>query len=141
MLPGRDYIDQWNMVCKKLGTPGKDFFNRLQPNVRNYCENQPKFRGFTVDELVPDSCFPNATPDDRRKTHQGKDLMCKMLQIDPLKRISVSKALEHPYVNIWYDESEVHVTPPPKYDHGMDERNLKLDEWKELIYQEVVSYN
>ena len=40
---------------------------------------------------------------------QAKDLMKKMLEIDPEKRISVENALRHPYVNIWFDPSEVHA--------------------------------
>ena len=40
---------------------------------------------------------------------QGRDLLSKMLQIDPAKRITVDGALNHPYVNIWYDPSEVNA--------------------------------
>ena len=38
---------------------------------------------------------------------QARDLLCKMLVIDPEKRINVDEALMHPYINVWYDESEV----------------------------------
>lgn len=40
---------------------------------------------------------------------QGRDLLSKMLQIDPAKRITVDGALNHPYVNIWFDPSEVNA--------------------------------
>ncbi len=30
-----------------------------------------------------------------------------MLHIDPEKRVTVDEALSHPYVNIWYDKTEV----------------------------------
>lgn len=30
-----------------------------------------------------------------------------MLVIDASKRISVDEALQHPYINVWYDPSEV----------------------------------
>lgn len=30
-----------------------------------------------------------------------------MLVIDPAKRISVDEALQHPYINVWYDPAEV----------------------------------
>jgi hypothetical protein len=30
-----------------------------------------------------------------------------MLVIDASKRISVSEALQHPYINVWYDPTEV----------------------------------
>lgn len=45
--------------------------------------------------------------------HQGlrasvaRDLLSKMLVIDPDKRISVDEALMHPYINVWFDEREV----------------------------------
>ena len=38
---------------------------------------------------------------------QARDLLGKMLKIDPSQRNSVDKALRHPYVNIWWDKSEV----------------------------------
>jgi len=63
-----------------------------------------------------------------------------MLQIDPAKRITVDEALQHPYVNIWFDPSEVHAPPPRKYDHSIEEKNVPLDKWKHLIYDEVCSF-
>ena len=37
----------------------------------------------------------------------ARDLLGKMLVIDPDKRISVDDALMHAYINVWYDEGEV----------------------------------
>jgi hypothetical protein len=36
-----------------------------------------------------------------------------MLVIDPERRISVDDALLHPYINVWYDESEVNAVRVP----------------------------
>lgn len=141
LLPGRDYIDQWNIVCKKMGTPSPNFFAKLQPNVKAYCESQTRFKGYTIDQLFPDHVFPNSTPEDTRKTKEAKDLLRRMLHIDPEKRVTVDEALSHPYVNIWYDKTEVDAPPPPKYDHGQEEKNIPLDRWKELIFYEVLSYS
>lgn len=38
---------------------------------------------------------------------QARDLLSKMLVIDASKRISVDEALQHPYINVWYDRAEV----------------------------------
>lgn len=52
---------------------------------------------------------------------QARDLLSKMLIIDPSKRISVDEALQHPYINVWYDPAEVEavsrtlVNPPFDY--------------------------
>lgn len=137
LLPGRDYIDQWNKVTQVLGTPPSDFFTRLQPSVRTYCESQPRYLGKGWTELFPDDIFPTDSPEDLTKTKHARDILSKMLQIDPAKRITVNEALLHPYVNIWYDKSEVDAPPPPKYDHTLDEKNIPLAQWKRLIYDEV----
>lgn len=36
-----------------------------------------------------------------------------MLIIDPAKRISVDEALQHPYINVWYDPAEVEAVSRP----------------------------
>lgn len=40
---------------------------------------------------------------------QARDLLSRMLVIDPERRISVDEALMHPYINVWYDETEVNA--------------------------------
>lgn len=63
-----------------------------------------------------------------------------MLVIDPEKRISVDDALSHSYINVWYDEAEVNAPAPAPYDHSVDEREHTVEQWKELIYKEVLEY-
>ncbi len=41
-----------------------------------------------------------------------------MLVIDQEKRISVDDALMHPYINVWYDESEVNAVSSPFYEEA-----------------------
>lgn len=48
---------------------------------------------------LPPSCVSAAS--------QARDLLSKMLVIDASKRISVDDALQHPYINVWYDPTEV----------------------------------
>ena len=36
-----------------------------------------------------------------------RDLLSKMLVVDRSKRISVIDALDHPYIHVWYEKSEV----------------------------------
>lgn len=36
----------------------------------------------------------------------ARDLLSKMLVVDPDKRISVDEALHHPYITVWYDPAE-----------------------------------
>lgn len=51
-------IDQWNKVIEQLGTPLPEFMKKLQPTVRNYVENRPKYAGLAFPKLFPDCLFP-----------------------------------------------------------------------------------
>lgn len=89
-----------------------------------YCENHTRYPVKTMLELFPDKVFPMDTADDRSRSEhcyysnihlwvhlytagQARDLLDKMLKIDPYHRCTVDGALRHPYVNIWWDKSEV----------------------------------
>ncbi|KAL7983943.1 hypothetical protein Chor_004483, partial [Crotalus horridus] len=181
-------IDQWNKVIEQLGTPCPEFMKKLQPTVRTYVENRPKYAGYSFEKLFPDVLFPvdsdhnklkvevqvDRTREDGlilpekaepttchvrkeeaallrarvsfpqflwngcHKASQARDLLSKMLVIDASRRISVDEALQHPYINVWYDPSEAEAPPPKIPDKQLDEREHTIEEWKELIYKEVV---
>ncbi len=110
---------------------------RLQPTVRSYVENRPKYPGYAFEKLFPDGLFPaessehsrlkgilkwllycaNGTVHRKHKfsflcsviASQARDLLCKMLVVDPEKRISVDEALMHPYISVWYEDGEVNA--------------------------------
>lgn len=85
-----------------------------------------------------------------------------MLVVDPERRISVDEALMHPYISVWYEDGEVNAVSflykfklltilnqpiwhfpqpaPGPYDHSVDEREHTVDQWKDLIYKEVMEY-
>ncbi|KAF4790864.1 Glutamine--fructose-6-phosphate aminotransferase [isomerizing] 2 [Turdus rufiventris] len=133
IFQGTDHIDQWNKVIEQLGTPSADFMKKLQPTVRNYVENRPKYPGIKFEELFPDWIFPSESDRDKLKTSQARDLLSKMLVVDPDKRISVDEALRHPYITVWYDPAEAEAPPPQIYDAQLEEREHAIEEWKDFI--------
>lgn len=141
MFPGTDHIDQWNKIIEHLGTPKREFMARLQTTVRNYVENRPRYVGMDFERLFPDLLFPpDSTEHAGLRASVARDLLSKMLVIDPDRRISVDEALNHPYIHVWYDEAEVNGPAPGPYDHAVDEREHSVEEWKTLIYNEVMEY-
>uniref|UniRef100_A0A8D2ZSN0 Stress-activated protein kinase JNK n=1 Tax=Scophthalmus maximus TaxID=52904 RepID=A0A8D2ZSN0_SCOMX len=130
LFPGRDYIDQWNKVIEQLGTPSQDFLMKLNQSVRTYVENRPRYAGYTFEKLFPDVLFPADSDHNKLKASQARDLLSKMLVIDASKRISVDEALQHPYINVWYDPAEVEAPPPKFADKQLDEREHTVEEWK-----------
>merc|ERR1739838_1229463 len=116
LFPGTDHIDQWNKITQYLGTPSQDFIERLQPSVRRYVQNQEKQQGQTILDLFPDELFPpNSDTNTRLAASHARDLLSKMLIVDPIDRITVEDALSHPYIKLWYDPKEVDG-PAPEVD-------------------------
>uniref|UniRef100_A0A8C4GSW5 Stress-activated protein kinase JNK n=1 Tax=Dicentrarchus labrax TaxID=13489 RepID=A0A8C4GSW5_DICLA len=72
--------------------------------------------------------------------YQARDLLSKMLVIDPECRISVEEALNHPYIHVWYDPGEADAPPPQISDKQLEEREHSIEQWKELIYEEVIDW-
>jgi mitogen-activated protein kinase 7 len=48
--------------------------------------------------------FPHANP-------LALDLLAKMLNFDPARRITCDQALEHPYLAVWHDPTDEPVCP------------------------------
>lgn len=108
-------IDQWNKIIEQLGTPSREFMQRLQPTVRNYVENRPRYAGYSFERLFPDVIFPQDSQEHAGlRASMARDLLSKMLVIDPTQRITTSEALQHPYINVWYDEQEVNGVCSPQ---------------------------
>ena len=56
---------------------------RLQPTVRNYVENRPRYAGYSFERLFPDVLFPAESTDSNRL--RGKSM--KWLSGDYIKRV------------------------------------------------------
>uniref|UniRef100_A0A8C5HYP2 mitogen-activated protein kinase n=1 Tax=Gouania willdenowi TaxID=441366 RepID=A0A8C5HYP2_GOUWI len=66
------------------------------------------------------------------------DLLEKMLVLDTDKRITASEALAHPYFAQYHDPDDEPEAEP--YDQSFESRELEIEEWKSLTYDEVVSF-
>uniref|UniRef100_A0AAX7TBE9 mitogen-activated protein kinase n=1 Tax=Astatotilapia calliptera TaxID=8154 RepID=A0AAX7TBE9_ASTCA len=66
------------------------------------------------------------------------DLLEKMLVLDTDKRITASEALAHPYFAQYHDPDDEPEAEP--YDQSFESRELEIEEWKALTYDEVISF-
>lgn len=139
LFPGADHIDQWTRIIELLGTPDPQFLSRLQTTVRSYVENRPKYQPVPFETLFADNMFPPGADNARLTAAKARDLLARMLVIDPEKRISVDDALSHEYVNVWYDASEVHAPPPGHYDPTVDGEHT-VEEWRAMLFMELQKY-
>ena len=93
LLPGRDYLDQLKLIIKTLGSPsGSELDFITAPKARAYIEALPKSPKANLRRI-----FGKGFSDD------ALDLIEKMLCFDPRKRITVDKALEHPWLRSLHD--------------------------------------
>ena len=65
-----------------------------------------------------------------------------MLIFDPRRRISVDKALEHPYLaNLHLEDDEPVAEPLSAFDFDFEIYDLQKDDFKDLIYDEIMLYH
>uniref|UniRef100_A0A1I8NDP7 Stress-activated protein kinase JNK n=1 Tax=Musca domestica TaxID=7370 RepID=A0A1I8NDP7_MUSDO len=145
LFKGSDHLDQWMKIIQQIGSPDKSFFADLVPNVRQYIENLTQYEGYSIERLFPDALFhvdeENGDEEDedeyQRNTDNARDLLARMLTIDPKHRISIDEALNHRYINVWYEQEEVDAPIPQICSLDVDERGHSIAEWKKIIYDEI----
>uniref|UniRef100_A0A8R1Y0I0 Stress-activated protein kinase JNK n=1 Tax=Onchocerca volvulus TaxID=6282 RepID=A0A8R1Y0I0_ONCVO len=139
LFPGTDRLDQWNKIVEILGTPNQEFINKLEQHTRNFVQSKGHNDPLPLEEIFPDECFVGSySKAPQLCASVARDLLSKMLQIDPEKRISIDEAVSHPYVNLWFRDEEWNVPlPENRYDSNNDLRELPIDSWKELLFKEV----
>uniref|UniRef100_H3DCD0 mitogen-activated protein kinase n=1 Tax=Tetraodon nigroviridis TaxID=99883 RepID=H3DCD0_TETNG len=120
-------IDQLKLIMLLVGTPGPELLKKLSSeSARNYIHSLPHMpkRNFA-------DVFLGANP-------HAVDLLEKMLVLDTDKRITAAEALAHPYFTQYHDPEDEPVAEP--LDQSFESRDLKIEEWKRLTYEEVCSF-
>uniref|UniRef100_A0A8C4I937 mitogen-activated protein kinase n=1 Tax=Dicentrarchus labrax TaxID=13489 RepID=A0A8C4I937_DICLA len=115
-------VDIWSVGCimgellnRKVLFPGTDYIDQLK----------------RIMEVVG-----TPTPDLLKKI--SVDLLKRMLVLDCDGRISASEALSHPYFSQYHDPDDEPEAPP--YDQTLESKDRTLEEWKELVFEEVNSF-
>eukprot|EP00656_Telonema_subtile_P015566 TRINITY_DN1817_c0_g1_i3.p1 TRINITY_DN1817_c0_g1~~TRINITY_DN1817_c0_g1_i3.p1 ORF type:complete len:425 (-),score=135.18 TRINITY_DN1817_c0_g1_i3:176-1450(-) len=92
LFPGKNHVDQLNLITSLVGAPNEQELALItNEQALKFMKSMPPKPRCNLATR-----FPNATPD-------AVDLLDKMLQFDPRKRITVSEALAHPYLATYHD--------------------------------------
>ncbi|VDL62866.1 unnamed protein product, partial [Nippostrongylus brasiliensis] len=133
LFPGTDRVDQWSKIINEMGTPGEDFIAKLGNSAAMYVRSLPVQVGKPMEQLVPDCNFLKDTENPRANLTAdcARDLLAKMLVINPDNRYSVEESLNHPYVKVWFREDEVNAAQSEnRYNEEIDSADKPLNEWK-----------
>ncbi|CAG8481634.1 9824_t:CDS:2, partial [Racocetra fulgida] len=149
LFPGKDHVHQFSIITELLGTPSDDVIQTIgSENTLRFVQSLQKR------EKVPFSQkFTNAEPEGNHilfvlvkflnnlclllKFHVALDLLERMLVFDPRKRITATEALAHKYLEPYHDESD-EPAASETFDWSFDDTDLPVDEWKVMMYKEIL---
>ncbi|GCC26806.1 mitogen-activated protein kinase 14 isoform X3 [Chiloscyllium punctatum] len=127
LFPGTDHIDQLKLIMQLVGTPGPELLMKISSDsARNYIQSLQHMPKQSFEDV-----FIGANP-------QAVDLLEKMLVLDTDKRITAAEALAHSYFSQYHDPDDEPEADP--YDQSFESRDLEIEEWKRLTYEEVLSF-
>lgn len=127
LFPGTDHIQQLNLIMQVLGTPPDDFMLKItSESARTYIKSLPQMKKRDFRDV-----FKGANP-------LAIDLLERMLEFDSDKRITAEQALAHNYLLKYADPSDEPVSA--LYDQSFEDMDLPVENWKELVFNEVISF-
>uniref|UniRef100_A0A673A8H4 mitogen-activated protein kinase n=1 Tax=Sphaeramia orbicularis TaxID=375764 RepID=A0A673A8H4_9TELE len=124
LFPGTDHINQLQQIMRLTGTPPASLISRMPSH-----EVRPEPLLFPIQHKGAEF---------QPSTIRSVDLLEKMLVLDTDKRITASEALAHPYFAQYHDPDDEPEAEP--YDQSFESRELEIEEWKRLTYEEVLSF-
>jgi mitogen-activated protein kinase 1/3 len=128
IFPGTECLNQLKLIIKVLGSQKDEDLEFIDnPKAKKYIKSLPYSPGTPFSRLYPDA-HPSAI-----------DLLGKMLVFDPIKRISVTEALQHPFMASLYDPNTNPLAQVP-IDLDIDE-DLREDMIREMMLTEILYYN
>jgi p38 MAP kinase len=153
LFPGKDHVHQFTLITEMLGKPPKEVMERvysktvcIPPKLR-WADTDRNFRRCSLFSLYQKQSADHLSLSLEMQTLKvclsflstpqllqiltliATDLLEKMLDIDPEKRITTTEALAHPYVSTYSDPED-----EPVFDRQLDwsllDSELSSEEWK-----------
>jgi serine/threonine protein kinase len=126
LFPGNNYIKQVDLIVRALGTPSDEDMEFIaNPHAKRFLKSMENHPKLPMDELIG-----------KEANEQATDLLGKMLEFNPVKRITVDEALRHPYLEELHDSDDEPVCEET-IDFSFETQNLSFDELKKLLLEEL----
>lgn len=130
LFPGRDYVQQINLICSILGTPSEEDTRYIESDrAKRYIQSLPARPKISFQAIYPEA------------SEMAIDLLEKMLVFDPTKRISVSQALSHPYFAHLHDPDDEPTADPIPFDFEFENQSYSKEQLRDMIFQEIAHFH
>lgn len=128
LFPGKNFMHQLTLIFDVIGTPSPDATTRIKSTqAQKFLRSLGK-----RPRMAFRSLFPSASD-------LALDLLERMLEFDPTKRISADDALSHPYMIDIEKKYKGGADPHPllRIDFSFDTKNLTKVDLRTMIVKEV----
>jgi mitogen-activated protein kinase 1/3 len=130
-FPGEDYIAQLRLICEKLGKPrDEDLDFVTSERARRFMNSLPDKAPVPLSELFPQ----------HKKEKQALDLLKKMLEIHPKRRVCIAEALSHPFLESLHNEDDEPVHEK-LFAFEFEHEDLSRERVQQLIWEEMREYH
>ncbi|KAG2385460.1 hypothetical protein C9374_003275 [Naegleria lovaniensis] len=126
MFPGTSTMNQLQRIIAVTGPPTPEDIDAIQSAfASSMLDSIPETEQKSLQEM-----FPKASAD-------ALDLLGKLLQFNPEKRIDAESALKHPYVALFHNPAEEPTCDKPISLYFDDNKKYSINEYREKLYSEI----
>lgn len=127
IFPGTSTMNQIDRIVEITGRPSSEDLQAMQsPFAATMMEACSVMNAKKIQEL-----FPGAD-------EIAADLLMKLLQFNPLKRLTAEQALQHPYVAQFHNPADEPVAPRPIISPINDNHKYTIQEYRDKLYSEIL---
>ena len=127
IFPGTSTLNQIDRVLELTGKPSPEDIEAIKsPLAQSMLDSLPT----KTKQKALAHVFSMATD-------EGLDLLNKMLQFNPKKRISVKEALKHPFVSMFHSEKDETLMNKPVEITLDEDRKFSINDYRKKLYEDI----
>eukprot|EP00163_Fabomonas_tropica_P007013 TRINITY_DN1661_c0_g1_i1.p1 TRINITY_DN1661_c0_g1~~TRINITY_DN1661_c0_g1_i1.p1 ORF type:complete len:361 (-),score=42.51 TRINITY_DN1661_c0_g1_i1:739-1821(-) len=127
MFPGTSTMNQLDKVIEVTGRPNAEAIESMRsPFAATMLESLPATRRKSLSEIYPQA------------SQEALDLLGRLLQFNPNRRITAEEALRHPYVAQFHNPADEPVCERPLRISIDDDHRFSISEYRDRLYNDII---